>query len=383
MDKSKLAARITLTEKSIGFLLATAFVTHAFDVGLVFPEHGRAIVKLISLMLISICFILVLMSPQGRRVSRYDATVILITVLCFICIFVLPESATSQSEAIMQMGKVLGVFMMLWTLMARPQIASRVTRTMLLYGLLLAAIGIYSLFSPLNSNEKMPVINIMSSRSLFFEQNVFGIFMFFCFIYMLRYRAMVYQNAIFLGAIFSSFYRTVWAMAFIGSVSIIKLRYALLLVLMSLTVIAFNFDLLFSAFKLSQIGNLTGRSELWVIAATGFFESPIVGQGFSQIPEYSNSYLNRTRPYTTFHNIIFDTLFASGILGGIALIVLCSVFFTMIGKRNFFFGLLLLSPSMFNTFFPFSPNVLGGFIAAYSISEKFKRASGNTGHMSS
>ena len=131
---------------------------------------------------------------------------------------------------------------------------------------------------------------------------------------------------------------------------------------MALTVIAFNFDLLFSAFKLSQIGNLTGRSELWVIAATGFFESPIVGQGFSQIPEYSNSYLNRTRPYTTFHNIIFDTLFASGILGGIALIVLCSVFFTMIGKRNFFFGLLLLSPSMFNTFFPFSPNVLGGFI---------------------
>ena len=92
---------------------------------------------------------------------------------------------------------------------------SRVTRTMLLYGLLLAAIGIYSLFSPLNSNEKMPVINIMSSRSLFFEQNVFGIFMFFCFIYMLRYRAMVYQNTIF-WVLFSSFYRTVWAMAFMG-----------------------------------------------------------------------------------------------------------------------------------------------------------------------
>ena len=56
----------------------------------------------------------------------------------------------------------------------------------------------------------------------------------------------------FSGAIFSSFYRTVWAMAFIGSVSIIKLRYALLLVLMALTVIAFNFDLLFSAFKLTN-----------------------------------------------------------------------------------------------------------------------------------
>ena len=77
----------------------------------------------------------------------------------------------------MQMGKVLGVFMMLWTLM-EPQIASRVTRTMLLYGLLRGNWNLFLIF-PVNSNEKMPVINIMSSRSLFFEQNVFGIFMFF------------------------------------------------------------------------------------------------------------------------------------------------------------------------------------------------------------
>ena len=73
MDKSKLAARITLTEKSIGFLLAM-FQTHVFDVGLVFPEHGRAIVKLISLMLINLLYSCI--NESARKRVSYDATVI-------------------------------------------------------------------------------------------------------------------------------------------------------------------------------------------------------------------------------------------------------------------------------------------------------------------
>ena len=354
-------------EQLIGYLLPTALVIHALDTSSFAPEHGRSAVKLISLCIISVCFGLILTSPHGRRISRRNLAQIIIICSCFFCIFVLPEMRYSQYDVIYQLAKILGTFMMLWTLMVSPKITDQVLNTMLNYGLVLAVVAIYSLFFPFTSNEKIPILNLVSSRSLLFEQNVFGIYMFFCFMYFLRYRASSIKTATFLASIFSSFYRTVWALAFLGFVSNSKTLYVFVVASITSIAIILNFDLVFEAFKLSQVKNLTGRVDLWEIGLIGFYESPLIGHGFSQIPDYSNVYLNRSPPYTTFHNAIIDSLFVSGVIGGMAFLVLFLMFIYMVGRQNWFFGPLLLAPMLFNTFFPFSPNILGGFIAAYAI----------------
>jgi len=161
-------------------------------------------------------------------------------------------------------------------------------------------------------------------------------------------------------AIFSSYYRTIYILASL-KIFLTKYFYILLLVLLY---IFLNFNEEISAIlKIEQLSSLTGRDVLWQIGYDGFSTSPIIGLGESSIPSYSNEVLNRVPAYTTYHNVIIDSLYSGGIISTLLYFSILFVFFTKITNISWIiFISFLLIPSLANTYFIFSFNILGGFV---------------------
>jgi hypothetical protein len=124
---------------------------------------------------------------------------------------------------------------------------------------------------------------------------------------------------------------------------------------------------------LEQAATLTGRNILWAIALEAFYSAPIIGLGENAIPDFSNSILNRNPPYTTYHSVIFDVLAISGFLGFLVFIFLFVYIYASIRIDHRFIYLMLIAPSLLNTYYAFMPNPLGGILGVfifYSIASK-------------
>ena len=93
------------------------------------------------------------------------------------------------------------------------------------------------------------------------------------------------------------------------------------------------------------------------------FESPLIGLGESAIASFSNEILDRDPAYTTYHNAFIDILFSGGLVSLLIYILMLLVFFIKAKKLSWFIVIFFLfAPSMLNTYYVFSFNILGGFV---------------------
>ena len=183
-------------------------------------------------------------------------------------------------------------------------------------------------------------------------------------------------NLSYLFGMFISFYRTVYAFIIIRFAFKHWLLSLSILFLIAITWVSYFYSLgslLNEILKLEQATTLTGRNILWKIALEAFYSSPIIGLGENAIPEFSNAILNRNPPYTTYHSVIFDVLATSGVLGFLAFTFLFVYILFSIRVDHRFLYLLLIAPSLLNTYYAFMPNPLGGILGVfifYSIASK-------------
>ena len=352
-------------DQQTGFFLALALLINALDLGLIGEGLNRAYAQGASAIFIcSACLISLLFKRVTHIDKNYFFAIVAIS-FSYLFVFVLPELFLGTHHFFIQLSKLITLFLLMLTLLCRPQVAISLLNSLLYIGFCVALIAIYSLFFPINYNETIPVLEVVSSRSILFEQNVFGIFAYHLFAYCLYVKKDLMPRIILSLAIFSSFYRTVWVLALASSLVYSRLLISTLLLLVLVLGYFLYSNLLQVALKLHQVEGLTGRNELWSIGLQGFLEKPLFGNGFSSIPVYALEAIGR-ESLTSYHNVVVDVVFASGLVGFISLLFVYLIFFSMIGKKNFIIGAILLAPSLLNTFFPFSPNLLGGFIAAFS-----------------
>ncbi len=237
----------------------------------------------------------------------------------------------------------------------------------------IALIGVASILFNFSNGEKFPVLNISSTKSIIFEQNVYGIAMFFLIFICMRYKEISSKKIVkyfiiplaFFALLFS-FYRTVYlcliVLLFLNS----SRKFIHSIIILAFGGLAFIYfgdvELISNILKLEQISNLTGRLEMYKIGWDLFLQSPYIGLSELSIPFYLQ--------YTTFHNLILDTLICGGILG---LILLLVTYFLLLRKSDLKFYLpllLLISPSLLNTFYLFGPNILGFSAAAIIFSHQ-------------
>jgi hypothetical protein len=226
--------------------------------------------------------------------------------------------------------------------------------------------------------EKFPVLNIRSNKSIIFEQNVFGLFVYMT---LLIYGLICFDQhkwkvigtqSIYLFGIFISFYRTVYAFVLLR----LFIKHKLLSFIAVITVLYFSGlgSVLYEALKLEQISTLTGRNVLWSIAIDSFYSAPLLGLGENAIPDISNAILKRDPAYTTYHNVVLDVLAISGIVGFVVYSFLFVYIFSVIDQSHRLIYLLLMAPALANTYIAFMPNPLGGVLGVFIFySIRFKR----------
>tara|TARA_Y100000992_G_scaffold243522_1_gene174560 strand:+ start:110 stop:1237 length:1128 start_codon:yes stop_codon:yes gene_type:complete len=241
---------------------------------------------------------------------------------------------------------------------------------------LIALIGVLSILLNFSNGEKFPILNIASTKSIVFEQNVYGIATFFLLFICTRYKQIKYLKSIkylvtLIGimALLFSFYRTVYlclmALLFINSSR--KVFWLIFFsTLLFLYLIYFNnLELISEIFKLEQISNLTGRVEMYILGWELFLENPIIGLSELSIPYYLQ--------FTTFHNLFLDTLIFGGIIGLVLLIMSYMLLLQRLDIKHYTPLLLMLLPSLLNTFYIFGPNILGFSAAALIFSHQIEK----------
>jgi len=271
----------------------------------------------------------------------------------------------NSTLALIPILRLVGVLLVLLCLFSLKKLElEMLLKYFLAYGLLVSVISLVFFLTDFSRAEKFPIIEVYSNKSIIFEQNVFGIFIYLCVILLINTRASknIYslRLGLFLFGIFMSFYRTVYGLTIISLISRLNIVIKFLITFYIGYMVTYNFDVITGVLKLEQILTLTGRTDLWAIGLTGFSESPFLGMGESSIPEYSNEILHRNPPFTTYHNVFVDVLYSAGSLGLIALMIFVLAMFEMVSSaKSKYLLLFLLAPSMFNTFYPFAPNILG------------------------
>lgn len=339
------------------FLIPLAIFVNAISF-----EHFSGIEDRLIFKTLSVCILLFIffLKHKSLKIRRNDFKYFLIP-LFFFCLFFsdLINNGISSLNAFIRFIATT-IFLIIIINLSKKELFSVLYNCLSLF-MILALLGIAFVFLNLSVGEKIPFINIYSTKSIFFEQNIFGICMFFLFISIGIFKKpgpVTYGMPV-LG-IFLSYYRTVYLLMIIRS---ILSRYFILIFLILLIFVFYFSAELSLIIKIEQLSTLTGRDILWRIGLEGFSESPIFGLGESAIPLYSNEILNRDPAYTTFHNVFVDILFSGGL---VALLVYLLIILYFLSKANkvfwFMFLFFLLAPSMLNTYYIFSFNILGGFV---------------------
>lgn len=300
----------------------------------------------------------------NNRIKKKEFWKIGIINLMFLCL-ALTDVANNSTDGLISLLRFLSVCMLTTVLFSYTrQDLEILMRYLLLFGLVVAIISIIYFFTDFSRAEKFPIIELYSNKSIIFEQNVFGIFIYIVLVISIntndRFLKKIAIIFVTLFAIFLSFYRTVYALSGLVMASSFSTVIKIILVTFFVLFAVINHDLLYEVLKLEQIATLTGRSDLWRIGYSGFEASPFFGLGESSIPEYSNQILNRYPPFTTYHNIFVDIMYSAGIIGlSIALLNTILIFQLVGSMRSRYTLALLIAPALFNTYYPFAPNILG------------------------
>ena len=317
-----------------------------------------------ALTLIFLIFATLYLAVYSRPVRTKDFLKAILFALLF-AVLAVTDLINNSTLALIPILRLVGVFLVLLCLFSlKTSELEMLLKYFLAYGLLVSLISIVFFLTDFSRAEKFPIIGIYSNKSIIFEQNVFGIFIYLCVIIIVhssvRKPIFSLHVVLFLFGVVMSFYRTVYGLTSIFLISRLNVVTKFLMTLFIGYLITYNFEVISGVLKLEQILTLTGRTDLWAIGLTGFSESPFWGMGESSIPEYSNKVLNRNPPFTTYHNVFVDVLYSAGTFGLIAMVIFVLAMFAMVPKANSKYLLLfLLAPSIFNTFYPFAPNILG------------------------
>jgi O-antigen ligase len=306
----------------------------------------------------------------GRCKLRRSELVFLVTVLALPFVFSISASIYDFSGSLVQWLRFIAVLLIIIFLSALNE--QELLRTLKIYCYIACVLALISFCQYLvgyPSYEKFPVLNIRSNKSIIFEQNVYGLFIYMSFlIHSListdrgKWRKWG-AKLIYLFGIFISFYRTVYA--FILLRMFVKHVWISLAAATGILYFSGIGVILIEALKLEQISNLTGRSTLWGIALDSFYNAPLIGLGENAIPDVSNAILNRTPPYTTYHNVLFDVLAISGVVGFVIFSFLFVYIFVRLERGHRLVYLMLMAPALLNTYIAFMPNPLGGILGVF------------------
>jgi O-antigen ligase len=321
----------------------------------------------------------VIMIWCGRGRTRWSEFFFLLAIITLPLVFAVSASIYEFSGSLVQWLRFVTVFLLVLFLCVLNE--SELLLCLKIYcfiSAILVIISIYQFFVGYPAYEKFPVLNIRSNKSIIFEQNVYGLFVYMT---LLVYGLINFDqkklkvfgiNLIYLFGIFISFYRTVYAFVLLR-LFIKRILLSLIAIFILLYFSGF-ISILFEAFKLEQISTLTGRDLLWRIALDSFYSAPLIGLGENAIPEVSNAVLKRDPAFTTYHNVVLDVLAISGVVGFVVYSFLFVYFFSVIDQSHRFIYLLLMAPALANTYIAFMPNPLGGILGVFIFySIRFKR----------
>ena len=353
------SAQIFLNKFSI-VIFTFAVFSNAFTLEFVSGFSDRTAFKAISVLLLFFAFFVRVFIKMS--LSKKDL-VLLATINFFFFILFLSDFINNGFLSIDSLLRFIStvIFCMYLFSLQKNELAFSLKLSISLL-VMIAVISVAMLVINFNGGEKFPLIDLHSNKSIIFEQNIFGISMYFLFLFLWKFSTN-FNLAYIVSAIalFASFYRTVFVL-FIARLLFNKYIAAIFLSALLFS-IYFYFQEISEILKLDQIYNLTGRTDLWAIGFDGFATSPYFGLGESMIAEYSNNYLNRARPYTTFHNSIIDILFSAGAIGLISFLMLLFFSLRLAGRESSLFIIFMFLPSLFNSYYFFSFNILGGISA--------------------
>ena len=340
------------------YLLPLSLVLNSVSIDFLHGFNDRIFFKLLSLLILFFIFIF---SCSFNKKFLY---LIFLSFAFYFSLF-FSDFINNIEVSYIPLARLIASIIFLWVLISSEVLVLEKainTYSKLLF--IVAIIGLFFLIFPQYHAEKIPVLNIYSTKSIIFEQNVYGISVYFLFLYLLSKGNNITSSFFSLLAVFSSYYRTVIALSFIRLV-FTKLSIPIIFVTFSMSLLYFNE--LSSLLKFEQLSSLTGRDVLWEIGLIGFSESPIWGNGESKISQYSNIFLNRTPAFTTYHNVFVDLLFSGGVISFLFYCILLVVVYSHLKFKDSIFLSLLLAPSILNTYYLFSFNILSGFISIWVI----------------
>lgn len=324
--------------------------------------YERTIFKLLTM---SFLFAAVASSAIYNKKIRKSDFLLLYVILFFYFTLSVSDFINNSTSGLIPFLRFLSVSFVCLALFSMRQIElEKLLKCFLTFGFIVSVISLLFFITDFSRAERFPIINLYSNKSIIFEQNVFGIFIYMCLVISLsipkKWLSSVCGFAIYLSGIFLSFYRTVYGLALIVIMGKIRVELKLVFLLSIFFIVLQNYELLSTIFKLEQIFTLTGRTQLWEIGYLGFADNPFFGLGESSISEFSNKVLHRDPPFTTFHNFFVDIIFSAGIFGLLSASILIILIYNMVGKGiNSYILTFLLAPALFNTFYPFAPNILG------------------------
>ena len=312
----------------------------------------------------------VLVMVLGRCKLPRSELILFFTALALPFVFAVSASIYDFSESLVQWLRLIAVILIVMFLSTlNEQELLRALKIYCYIAFVLVLISFYQYQVGYPSYEKFPVLNIRSNKSIIFEQNVYGLFIYMSF---LLYNLISIGGSkwrrggtklIYLFGIFISFYRTVYA--FILLRVFVKHLFISLAAAIGILYFSGIGVILFEALKLEQISSLTGRDTLWGLALDSFYNAPLIGLGETAIPDVSNAILNRDPPYTTYHSAVFDVLAISGVTGLLIFIFLFVYIFVRIERNHRLVYLMLMAPALLNTYIVFMPNPLGGILGVF------------------
>ena len=312
----------------------------------------------------------VLVMVLGRCKLPRSELILFFTALALPFVFAVSASIYDFSESLVQWLRLIAVILIVMFLSTlNEQELLRALKIYCYIAFVLVLISFYQYQVGYPSYEKFPVLNIRSNKSIIFEQNVYGLFIYMSF---LLYNLISIGGSkwrrggtklIYLFGIFISFYRTVYA--FILLRVFVKHLFISLAAAIGILYFSGIGVILFEALKLEQISSLTGRDTLWGLALDSFYNAPLIGLGETAIPDVSNAILNRDPPYTTYHSAVFDVLAISGVTGLLIFSFLFVYIFVRIERNHRLVYLMLMAPALLNTYIVFMPNPLGGILGVF------------------
>ena len=238
-------------------------------------------------------------------------------------------------------------------------------RFLIVCGLAFSLIAILEMVLGVSRAEKIPILNWHTSKSIIFEQNVFGIYVYLCLLAQLALgigqKKLLYVVLLIAGVL-ASYYRSVYALIILRGA--IRFPVPTLLLLVFIGASSLSLEQANEILKADQFSSLTGRDTLWRIGLNVFYESPLLGSSELSIPSISNEILKRNPAYTTYHNVLIDLASSGGlfaVLGYLMFALYCVSRAVGYDKLTVLF---IYAPALFNTFIPFAPNMLGALSGA-------------------